>query len=54
VLDNLTVLAVIIIIFWVGALAYYFYTSRQQREIRNDLDALRKKLDETEEQDGTL
>ena len=53
VLDNLTLLAIIIIIFWVGALAYYFYISRQQNEIRKDLDALREKLDETEELDDT-
>lgn len=52
-LDNLTLLAIIIIIFWVGALAYYFYISRQQNEIRKDLDALREKLDETEELDDT-
>lgn len=47
-LDNLTLLAVIISVFWLGALGYYFYTSRQQDEIRADLDALRAKLDELE------
>jgi hypothetical protein len=51
VLDNLTVLAIVIAAFWLGALAYYFYTSRQQGAIRHDLDALRDKLDELEEQD---
>lgn len=50
-LENLTVLAVIIIVFWVGALAYYFYTSRQQDEIREDLDDLREKLEQLETKD---
>lgn len=49
-LENLTLLAVVITIFWLGALAYYFYTSRQQRKIRRDLEALREKLEELEEQ----
>lgn len=49
-LDNLPLLALIIIVFWLGALAFYFYTSRQQKEIRGDLDALREMLGEEEEQ----
>lgn len=48
-LDNLTILAVVIIVFWLGALAFYFYTSRQQRSIRDDLDALRGRLEELDE-----
>lgn len=50
-LENLTLLAVIIIVFWMAALAYYFYTSRQQNEIREDLDDLHEKLDRLEKQD---
>lgn len=51
-LENLTLLAVVIIVFWLGALAYYFYTSRQQTEIREDLDDLREKLDQLESKDN--
>lgn len=48
-LDNLTLLAVVIIVFWLGALAYFFYTSRQQKEIQEELDILRDMLeDETQ------
>ncbi len=49
--ENLTLLAAIISLFWVGALVYYLYTSRQQRNIREDLDALNRKLQELEERD---
>lgn len=49
--ENLTVLAIIITVFWLGALAYYTYTSRQQSDIREDLDTLRRKLDEIEGRD---
>jgi hypothetical protein len=49
VLDNLTILAIVIIVFWLGALAFYFYTSRQQSSIRADLDALRGRLEELDE-----
>ena len=45
-LDNLSLLAAVIIILWLATLAYYFYTSRQQKDIQNDIDWLRKKLDE--------
>lgn len=51
-LENLTLLAVVIIVFWLGALAYYFYTSRQQTEIREDLDDLREKLNQLESKDN--
>lgn len=49
VLDNLTILATVIIVFWLGALAFYFYTSRQQKDIRAELDALRARLEELDE-----
>lgn len=47
-LENLTYLAIIITIFWLGAIGFYFYTSRQQSEIQDDLASLRAKLDELE------
>lgn len=50
-LENLTLLAIIIIVFWLGALGYYFYTSRQQSDIQDDLTSLRAKLDEFEKND---
>lgn len=49
--ENLTVLAVIIILFWLGAIGYYLYTSRQQKDIQDDLTTLRAKLDELEAKD---
>lgn len=48
VLDNLTLLAVVIIVFWMAAMAYYIYTSRQQQEIRKELQGLRSMLDEVD------
>ncbi|MBK7896195.1 MAG: hypothetical protein WAS33_01740 [Candidatus Promineifilaceae bacterium] len=46
--ENLTLLIVIIALFWLGAFGYYLYTSRQQNDIANDLDRLNKKLDKSE------
>lgn len=48
-LDNLNLLAILIIALWAAAIAYYFYTSRQQKEIRKDLEQLRAMLDEDKE-----
>lgn len=45
-LDNLTLLALLIIGVWVLTFVLYFYTSRQQKEIREELDALRALLEE--------
>lgn len=47
-LDNLTLLALIIIVVWLATLAFYFYTSRQQKDIRQELDEVRALLDEGE------
>ena len=47
-IDNLTVLAVIVIVLWIATLLYYYRVSRQQREIQEELDALRVRLEETE------
>jgi hypothetical protein len=47
-LDNLMVVAVIIIILWLGALTYYLYVSRQQNELGQEIDKLRKQLDSIE------
>lgn len=47
-LDNLTLLALIIIVVWLATLAFYFYTSRQHNDIREELDEVRALLDEGE------
>lgn len=46
--ENLTVLAIIIIVIWIAAFAYYFRMSRRQQELREELDALRAMLDDEE------
>lgn len=50
-LDNLTLVALLIIVVWVATLAYYFYVSRQQTEIREELEGLQKLMDQ-EEREG--
>ena len=47
-LENLTILAIIIIAVWVLTIAYYFRISRQHKEIRKELDALQALLEEDE------
>ena len=46
--DNLTLLIIIIVALWVGAFGFYLYTSRQQKDIADELERLQKKLDEDE------
>jgi hypothetical protein len=48
-LDNLNLLAIVIILLWLGSLAYYFYVSRQQKEIQKDVDWLREQLKDDNE-----
>ena len=49
--ENLTLLIVIIALFWLGAFGYYLYTSRQQNNIADDLERLNKKLDKSKHQE---
>lgn len=49
-LDNLSLLAAMIIILWLATLAYYFYTSRQHKDIQHDIEWLRQHLNEDEDQ----
>ncbi|MCA9920318.1 MAG: hypothetical protein KC445_20320 [Anaerolineales bacterium] len=49
--ENLTLLIVIIALFWLGAFGFYMYTSRQQKNIAEDLDRLNNKLDKSEPQE---
>ena len=46
--DNLMVVALIIIVLWLGAMAYYFYVSRQQRDLADEIEKLREQLDDAE------
>jgi hypothetical protein len=49
-LDNLTLIALIIMVLWIGAIGYYFYTSRQQNTISHEIDELKEMLGEEGEQ----
>lgn len=49
--ENLTLLIVLIALFWLGAYGFYLYTSRQQKDIANDLDRLNEKLNKSDKQD---
>jgi hypothetical protein len=49
--ENLTFLIVLISLFWLGAFGFYLYTSRQQKDIANDLDRLNEKLNKSDEPD---
>lgn len=48
--ENLNLLIVLIVILWLGAFGFYLYTSRQQKNIGDELERLQKKLDESEKQ----
>jgi hypothetical protein len=48
--ENLLLIAVVIMIMWVGALAYYLITSRQQTDLQKDIESLRNMLDEADNQ----
>ena len=49
--ENLTLVIILITILWLGAYGFYLYTSRQQKDIVDDLERLNKKLDEAEKHD---
>jgi uncharacterized membrane protein YphA (DoxX/SURF4 family) len=46
--ENLTLVIIIITVLWLGAYAYYLYTSRQQKNIADEVEQLEKRLDEAE------
>jgi hypothetical protein len=48
VFDNLVLVAILIIILWMGAMVYYYFVSRQQNELGNEIEKLRAQLDEVE------
>lgn len=49
-MNNFTLIAVIIIVLWLLAIGFYFYISRQQRGIAEEIDDLREKIDEVEDE----
>ena len=48
--ESLTLVIILAVLFWLGIFGFYLYTSRQQKEIIDDLEKLNKKLDEAEKQ----
>ena len=44
--ENFTLLAVVIVLFWLGIYIYYLYTSRQQQRIEAALKEVEKLLEE--------
>ena len=49
-MNNIALLGIFILVLWLVAIGYYFYTSRQQNEIEHELDELRDMLGSEEEQ----
>jgi Na+/melibiose symporter-like transporter len=47
-MDTFVLVAVFIIVLWLIAIAYYFYTVRQQADLVDDIEEIQKKLDEDE------
>ena len=47
-MDNLTLLGILITVVWLLVFGYYFYVSRQQREIIDDVDELKGLLESRE------
>ena len=49
-MDNLALIAVIIILMWLAAIGYYFYLSRQQRDLADEIKKLRDMLGRDQEE----
>lgn len=47
-MENLTLLAIVIILLWLGVLAFYLFSSRQQVDLQKELDELEKQMDQLE------
>lgn len=47
-LNNLALIGIVIIVFWIAAIGYYIYTSRQQKELTNEIEEIREILDDSE------
>lgn len=47
-LENLVVVAVIIIVLWLGAMGYYMFVSRQQNDLADEIEKLKAQLENAE------
>lgn len=47
-MENLTLLAIVIIVLWLGILAFYLFSSRQQVGLQKELEELEKQMDQLE------
>lgn len=45
-MNNIAILGLGISVLWIFALGFYFYVSRQQRRISDEIDELRQELDD--------
>lgn len=48
--ENLILIAVVIMILWVGTLAFYLVTSHQQTDLQENIESLQSMLDESDNQ----
>ncbi|MCA9872372.1 MAG: hypothetical protein KC441_01925 [Anaerolineales bacterium] len=46
---NLLIITILVIVFWLGATAFYLYTSRQQESLEKDITSLQNMLDKTKQ-----
>jgi len=49
--DNLLLIAILVIVFWLSILIFYLYTSRQQQNLQADIETLRQMLDQGGEEE---
>lgn len=50
--SNLTLLAILILVLWAGAFAYYFIVSRQQQDLSKEIETLKELLEDSESEAG--
>lgn len=43
--SNLLIVTLIVLVLWLGATAYYLYTSRQQEGLEKEIESLQELLD---------
>lgn len=50
-MDNLLLLAILIMAMWFGVMAFYFYTTKQQKPLRAEIEKLSQMLNISEAKD---
>jgi len=50
--DNILLITIVIIIMWLGMLIFYLSTSRQQGNLQQSLESLRRQLDKSEHRES--